>query len=54
VLHCFGLLPAESAGWNPIKQVHSIQVPSYRGMSREDGNCQSQEMPTQLKQVNYQ
>jgi hypothetical protein len=50
-LHCFGLLPAESADWIPIKQAHSIQVPSYRGMSREDGNCQSQEMPTQLKQV---
>jgi hypothetical protein len=37
-LHCFGLLPAESAGWIPIKQAHSIQVSSYRGMSREDGN----------------
>jgi hypothetical protein len=51
MLHGFGLLPAESAGWIPIKQGHSIQVPSYRGMSCEDGNCQSQEMPTQLKQV---
>jgi hypothetical protein len=40
MLHCFGLLPAESAGWIPIKQAHSIQVPSYRGMSHEDGNCQ--------------
>jgi hypothetical protein len=37
MLHCFSLLPAESAGWIPIKQVHSIQVPSYRGVSREDG-----------------
>jgi ABC-type histidine transport system ATPase subunit len=51
MLHCFNLLPAESAGWIPVKQAHSIQVPSYRGISREDGNCQSQEMPTQLKQV---
>jgi hypothetical protein len=51
MLHCFGLLPAESAGWIPIKQAHTIQVPSNRGMSPEDGNCQSQEMPTQLKQV---
>jgi hypothetical protein len=51
VLHCFGLLPAESAGWIPIKQAHGIQVPSYRGMSHEDGNCQSREMPTQLEQV---
>jgi hypothetical protein len=51
MLHCFGLLPSESAGWIPIKQAHSIHVPSYRGMSHEDGNCQSQEMPTQLKQV---
>jgi hypothetical protein len=37
MLHCFGLLPAESAGWIPIKHADSIQVPSYRGMSREDG-----------------
>jgi hypothetical protein len=51
MLNCFGPLPAESAGWIPIKQAHSIQVPSYRGMSLENGNCQSQEMPTQLKQV---
>jgi hypothetical protein len=51
MLHCFGLLPPESAGWIPIKQAHSIEVPSYSGMSRKDGNCQSQEMPTQLKQV---
>jgi hypothetical protein len=51
MLHCFGLLSAESAGWIPIKQAHSVQVPSYRGMSHEDGNCQSQEMPTQLEQV---
>jgi hypothetical protein len=28
MLHCFGLLPAESARWIPIKQDHSIQVPS--------------------------
>jgi hypothetical protein len=45
ILHCFGLLPAESAGWIPVKQAHSIQVPSNRG------NCQSQEMPTQFEQV---
>jgi hypothetical protein len=51
MLHCFGLLPVESAGWIPIKQAHSIQVPSYRGMSREDGNSQSQEMSTEFKQV---
>jgi hypothetical protein len=51
MLHCFSLLAAGSAGWIPIKQAHSIQVPTYSGMSREDGNCQSQEMPTQLKQV---
>jgi hypothetical protein len=24
MLHCFGLLPAESAGWIPIKQAHSV------------------------------
>jgi hypothetical protein len=46
MLHCFGFLPAESAVWIPIIQAHSIQVPSYRGMSRKDGNCQSQEVPT--------
>jgi hypothetical protein len=51
MLHCFGLLPAESAGWIPIKLAHSIQVPSYSGMSPEDGKSQSQEMPTQHKQV---
>jgi hypothetical protein len=51
VLHYFGLLPAESAGWIPVKQAHGIQVPSYRGMSREDGNCQSQDVPAQLEQV---
>jgi hypothetical protein len=39
MLHCFGLLPAGSAVWIPIKQARSIQVTSYRGMSREDGNC---------------
>jgi hypothetical protein len=32
MLHCFGLLPAESAGWIPIKQAHSTQALSYRGM----------------------
>jgi hypothetical protein len=51
MLHCFGLLPAESAGWIAIKQAQGIQVPSYRRMSREDGNSQSQEMPAQLMQV---
>jgi hypothetical protein len=32
ILHCFSLLPAESAGWIPIKQAHGIQVPSYRSI----------------------
>jgi hypothetical protein len=36
MLHCFSLLPAESAGWIPIKQAHNIQVPPYRGMSCKD------------------
>jgi hypothetical protein len=26
-------------------------VPSYRGMSREDGNCHFQEVPAQFEQV---
>jgi hypothetical protein len=55
MLCCFGLLPAESAGWIPVKQDHEqdhgIQVPSYRGMSRENGNCQSHEMSAQLEKV---
>jgi hypothetical protein len=38
MLHCFSLLPAESACWIPIKGAHSIQVPSYRSMSRADSN----------------
>jgi hypothetical protein len=38
VLHCFSLYPAESAGWIPTKQAHSIQVPSYRSMSCQDRN----------------
>jgi hypothetical protein len=37
-LHCFSFLPAESAGWIPIEQARSIQVPSYRSMSCEDRN----------------
>jgi hypothetical protein len=51
MLHCFGLLPAEPAGCVPVKKAHSIQVPSNRGVSREDGNCESQKMPTQFEQV---
>jgi hypothetical protein len=46
MLHTSSLLSAESAGWIPIKQANSIQVPSYRSMSSEDGKWQSQEMPT--------
>jgi hypothetical protein len=38
MLHCSSLLPAESAGWIPIEQARSIQVPSYRSMSCEDRN----------------
>jgi hypothetical protein len=38
MLYTFSLLPAKSAGWIPIKQAHSIQVPSYSSMSCEDRN----------------
>jgi hypothetical protein len=38
MLHCFGLHPAESAGWILIKQAHNIQVPPHRSMSCEDRN----------------
>jgi hypothetical protein len=51
MLQSFSLLPAKSAGWVPIRQAHGIQVPSNRGVSREDCNCESQKMPTQFEQV---
>jgi hypothetical protein len=49
--HYFSFLPAESAGWIPLKQAHNDQVLSYRSMSREDSNCCFQKMLTELKQM---
>jgi hypothetical protein len=46
VLHCIGLLSAESAGWIPIKQAHRIQVPFYMKKARKAASCQSQAMHT--------
>jgi hypothetical protein len=46
MVHCFSFLPAESAGWIPIKQARNDQVLSYRSMSLEDSNCRFQKIPT--------